>query len=186
MRMRLAGINLQLSVNGAAEPVVRNHSTHRALNEQFRMTRASGAHVFRFMATDVPGKAHETFLLFLFARHPNLVRIDHDDEIAGINVRRENCLFLSAQQIRGLDRDAAEHLIFGVNQPPLAINFVRFGGKGLHQRLGKGTEATGQERHCQPAESRVNRALKVLYGNYNAPQSHSRRGPPFSSYFRPS
>jgi hypothetical protein len=63
----------------------------------------------------------------------------------------------------------AQHLIFGIDQPPLAIDFVGFGGKRLHRRLEKGTEATGRAGHCQPAEYGKSVVLKVLSRNYNAP-----------------
>jgi hypothetical protein len=48
------------------------------------------------MAADVTGKAHESFLLFLFAGHPHLVGIDDNDEITGIDVWSEDRFFLSA------------------------------------------------------------------------------------------
>jgi hypothetical protein len=46
----------------------------------------------------------------------------------------------------------AEDLIFGIDQPPLAVDFICFGGKRLHRRLEKGTEATGHGGHCQPGD----------------------------------
>jgi hypothetical protein len=68
-------------------------------------------------------------------------------------MRSENCFLFAAQKSRRLDRHVAQHLILGIDQPPLAVDFVGFGGKRLHRRLKKGTEATGREGHCQPAES---------------------------------
>src|SRR5438067_1874864 len=82
-----------------------------------------------------------------------------------------------------LDRDATEHLIFGIDQPPFAIHFIGFGGKRLHRRSEKGTEATGRVGDCQPAESGVELVLKVLSRNYNAPQFSSRRHPHFFPHF---
>src|SRR5437764_8870152 len=136
------------------------------------------------MSADVTRKTHETFLLFFFAAHANFVRVDHDHEIAGVDVRSENRLFFSAQKLCRLDRDLTEHLIFRIDQPPFAVNFAGFGGKRVHRHLEKGTEATGREGHCQPMESGGFPALKVLYGNSNAPQYSNRRWPAFYSHFR--
>ena len=133
------------------------------------MTRPACAHVFGFVPADETRKAHEGFLFFFFARHPDLFRVDHDDKVAGIDMGRENRLLFAAQQFRRFDRDLAQHLIFGIDQPPFAVDFIGFGRKRLHRRLEKGTEATGQGGHCQPAESRTVLVLKVLSRNYNAP-----------------
>src|SRR5207245_9216160 len=68
-------------------------------------------------------------------------------------MRREDCFLFAAQKPSRLHRNATEHLILGVDQPPFAVDFVGFGGKRLHRRLKKGTETTGRGGHCQPAES---------------------------------
>src|SRR5438874_9276697 len=65
----------------------------------------------------------------------------------------EDCFLFAAQKPSRLHRNATEHLILGVDQPPFAVDFVGFGGKRLHRRLKKGTETTGRGGHCQPAES---------------------------------
>ena len=41
MRVQPAAINLQLAIDRAPEPIVRNHSAHGAFDEQLRMTRTS-------------------------------------------------------------------------------------------------------------------------------------------------
>src|SRR5690348_12876453 len=121
------------------------------------------------MSADISRKAHETLLFLFLARHSDLVGVDHDHEIAGVYVRSENRLFLPAQQLRGLDGYATKDLIFGIDQPPRAVDFVGLGGKSFHRRSEKGTETTGRGGDCQPMESGAFRALKVLYDNYNAP-----------------
>ena len=105
------------------------------------------------MSAHVAGETHEAFLLFLFAGDTDLLGVDDHDEVTSIDMRRENCFLFAAQKSRRLDRHVAQHLILGIDQPPLAVDFVGFGGKRLHRRLKKGTEATGREGHCQPAES---------------------------------
>src|SRR3984893_1119578 len=132
------------------------------------MTRPARPHVFRFVAANVARKTHEGFLFFFFARYTDLARVDYDDEVAGIDMGSENRFLFAAQKPGRFDRDVTEHLIFGIDQPPFAVDFVGFGGKRLHRRLEKGTEATGQGGYCQPAESQAALVLKVLSGNYNA------------------
>src|SRR6266404_4396148 len=153
--MRFAAINLQFPINRATETIVRNHPANRALDQQFGMPRPTRAHVFRFVTADVPGKTHKALLLFLLATHTHFGGVDDDDEIAGIDVRREHGFLFSAEQVCRFDRDTAEDLIFGIDQPQLAIDLTGFGGKRLHQRSEKGTETTGRGGHCQPTESSV-------------------------------
>ena len=100
------------------------------------------------MATDKSGKAHEILLLLFLAGEPDLLGVDHHDEVARITMRRVNSLFLAAQKVGGFDRHATEHLVFGVDNPPLAWYFTGFCGKRFH-RAEKGTETTGQPRWCQ-------------------------------------
>ena len=45
--------------------------------------------------------------------------------------------------------DTAEHLVLGVDDPPLARQFGRFCRKRFHVRE-KSTETTGEGRACQP------------------------------------
>src|SRR2546426_5145736 len=117
------------------------------------MTSPSRANVLGFMSAHVAGETHEAFLLFLFAGDTDLLGVDDHDEVTSIDMRRKNRLLFAAQKSRRLDRHVAQHLILGIDQPPLAVDFVGFGGKRLHRRLKKGTETTGRGGHCQPAES---------------------------------
>ena len=142
MRMQIAAINFQFPINRAAELVVRNHAADGALDEQLRMPRAARFGVLRFMPADEARKTHETFLVFLPATEAHFFCIDHHHEIAGVDVRRVDNLFLAAEKIGRLHGDLAKNLVVGVNDPPLARDFVGFCGKRLHQS-GKGTEITG-------------------------------------------
>src|SRR5436190_19234589 len=109
------------------------------------MTRAARLNVFGFMTTNISGKAHEGFLILLLASDPDLFGVNHDDKVAGIDVWSEKGLLFSAQKVCCFDRDMTEHLIFGIDQPPFAINLTGFGGKRLHRRSEKGTETTGRD-----------------------------------------
>src|ERR1044072_6770036 len=133
MRMQIAPINLELPVNRPPEFVVRDHSADRAFDEQFRVTRTPGPGVFGFVSTDESGKAHEALLFFLLARQAHFLRVDHDDEVTGVDMRRVNGLFFAAQKIGGFHGHLTEDLIVGVDDPPFAWHFIGFCGKRLHQ-----------------------------------------------------
>src|ERR1043166_228494 len=104
--------------------------------------------VLCFMAAYETGKAHERFLVFLLAREPHFLGVDYDDEIAGVDVRRVDRLFFAAQKIGCFHGDAAEDLVLGVNDPPLARNFVGFSGKRFHRER-EGTESMSEAGGCQ-------------------------------------
>src|SRR5439155_2121195 len=99
----------------ATDYVMRNHSADGALDQQLRVTEATRPNVLGFVPTDETGKAHVTFLLFLLAAQANLLCVDYDDEVTGIDVRCINGLFFSAQEIGGLHGNLTEQLIIGVD-----------------------------------------------------------------------
>src|SRR5262249_21988944 len=113
------------------------------------MPSAARPDVFRFVSADVAGKAHETFLFFLLSGEPDLFRVDDNHKISRVYVWREDRLSFPAQQVGSLYRDAAEHLVLGVDDPPLAWHLAGFGRKRFHDRE-KSTETTGDASACQP------------------------------------
>ncbi len=125
--MLISLVNLQLSINRAAEAIVRNHSANGVFDEQFRMATAARTHAFGFMTADEAGEAHEAFLLFLLAGDADLFRIDDHDEIAGVDMRSENDLVFATKEVGGAFGDVAENLVFSVDDPPLAGNVGGFG-----------------------------------------------------------
>src|SRR5438105_8437313 len=106
------------------------------------MAGSSRPDVFRFMAANVSGKAHECFLLLFFASDAHLVGINHDHEITGIDVWSEDGFLLSAQKIRGLDGNTAKHLIFRVDDPPFAWHFRGFSSERVHHGREKARKLT--------------------------------------------
>jgi hypothetical protein len=146
--MEIAAIHFQFPVNRPPELGVRNHPADCALDEQLGMTRPPRLGVFGFVPADETRKAHESFLIFFLAGEPNFFGVDHDDKIAGIDMRRVDGLFFATQKIGGFHSDATEDLVPGVNDPPLARNFVGFSGKRFHRER-EGTESMGEEWECQ-------------------------------------
>lgn len=125
--MNVTLINFELCVNGASEAVVRYHSAYGKLNEQLRTACLALLESFRFVTAYITRKAGVNFGSFFLAGYAHLVRIDHDDKVASVDVRSKNGFFFAAQDVGGFDRNATEHLIFGVDDPPLALHFVSFG-----------------------------------------------------------
>src|SRR5262249_54471098 len=102
----------------------------------------------RFVSADVTGKTHITFLFLLFSRESHFFRVDDNDKISGVDMWGENRFSFPTQQLGSLHGDAAEHLVLGVDHPPLARHFAGFGRKRFHLRK-KGTQSMGDVTICQ-------------------------------------
>lgn len=122
-----AGVNLEFTIESAAEAVVRDHTTNSALDEELWTTLAAGAECLGFVSTHVARKAHVGFCDFFFAADGNFGSIEDYHEIARVDVRCEYRFVFSTKQVGGLDRDATERLVGGVNDPPVALHLFGFG-----------------------------------------------------------
>ena len=71
----------------------------------------------------------------LVAGHAQLIDVDHHDIIAAIDVRREFRLVLAAQPVRERCGEPAEHLVLSVDYVPVALDFMGFRRKSLHNKL---------------------------------------------------
>jgi hypothetical protein len=77
----------------------------------------------------------------LRAGHGDLLRVDHDDEVPGVDVRRVRGLALAAQRVGDLGGEPPEGLALGVDEQPVALA-VKWGGDvRLHSQ---GTEVATQ------------------------------------------
>ena len=135
VRMQIAAVNLELPINGASEFGMRNHSADGALDQQLRMTCPPGPSVLGFVPTDETGKTHETLLLFLFASQAHLFRVDHDDEIARVDMRGVNRLVLAPQDASDFAGEATQHHALGVDEVPGAGDVRLLWGEGPHPGL---------------------------------------------------
>ena len=66
-------------------------------------------------------------LLDLIAGHANFIGVDHDDVIAGIQVRRKARLIFADQHARHFGGQPAENLVSGINYEPVGAFLQRFG-----------------------------------------------------------
>lgn len=132
VRVAFTSINLELTELSAAKAGLRDHAPDCALNEEDRAALTNNAWSFDLLSTDVAGEAGVDLGRFLGAGEGNLICIDDDDKVTGINVGGENWLVLAAEEACSLNSDLAEDLALGVDHIPLALDFVRLGGKRLH------------------------------------------------------
>jgi uncharacterized protein YkwD len=137
MGMRFAAIDFQFRVNRAAEAIVWNHSAHSPLHQQFRVARSPRTQILRFVAADEARETHVTLLVFFLSSHAHFLGVDHDDEVASIDVRREDGFLFAAQKSGSFDGNLAKDLVLGVNDPPLALDLRSFGRKRFHQEVKK-------------------------------------------------
>ena len=82
--------------------------------------------------TWVTGVAVRELLLQLPARERDLVRIDDDDEVTGVDVRREDRLVLAAQQGGRVAGQAAEDDVRRVNDVLLTLDVAGLGAECAH------------------------------------------------------
>jgi hypothetical protein len=71
-------------------------------------------------------------LVELVPGHDDLLRVDDDDEVAGVDVRRVLRLVLAAQGVRDAGREPAERLAVGVDDVPAALDLTGLCVVGPH------------------------------------------------------
>ena len=73
-------------------------------------------------------------LVELLAGDRDLLGVDDDDEVAGVDVRRVLRLVLAAERVGDLRRETAERLAVGVDDVPVAGDLARLCVPGLHNK----------------------------------------------------
>ena len=86
-------------------------------------------------AAGVAGVPVGLLVLELGPAQRDLVRVDHDDEVTGVDVRSENGLVLAPQQHRHMAGQAAEHDVGGVDDMPLTRDVTVLRAESAHSRL---------------------------------------------------
>lgn len=74
-------------------------------------------------------------LCFFLARDFDLLGIDYDDKVTGVNVGRELRLVFASQNIGDSGGETAQGFAFSVYYKPFFRNFAVFGDICLHERL---------------------------------------------------
>ena len=132
MLMRSTCVNLQLLEHGITQWAFGQH----ALNSLFqRAARKTILHLGKRCTGDttwVSTVAMINLAFGLITGHHDFLGIDHNDVVAGIDVRRINGFVLTTQATRNFAGQAAQHHVRSVYHEPVALHFMRFGGKGFH------------------------------------------------------
>ena len=76
----------------------------------------------------------------------DLLGVHHDDEVAGVDVRREGGLALPAQAVGDLRGDSAQGLPLGVHEIPVARDLTGLGVVSLHTEKGRTDRPPGANR----------------------------------------
>ncbi len=124
--------HLQFGDLPAGEPVARQHALDREPDD---LLGAPVEHLLqgaRLEPAGVAGMAVVALVRELVAGHRDLLGIDDDDEVAGVDVRRVRRLALAAQSVGDLGREPSERLPVGVDDQPVSLTVCRFGYVRFH------------------------------------------------------
>ena len=95
----VAFIDFQLGHEHTTEAVFGNHAANRVSDEFFRLLGADLRYRSVFLAALPAGITHERFVRLLLSGQPDFGRVDHDHEIARIEVRCIDGFVLPAQDV---------------------------------------------------------------------------------------
>ncbi len=131
VRMLAAGVELELGDHLEGELVLRQHPPHGLAEDQLRT--AGLAPGGRLHPQPRIARVPRILLLLPFVRvaEDDLLHVDDDDEIAGIDVRGIRGPVLAHEDHGDVACQPADHLVGGIDQPPIALDFARLG----HVRL---------------------------------------------------
>lgn len=130
--MLWASENAELFEHLTSETVLREHSFDGMLDDELRITGAllsEGAVAF---ATNVAGEEHIFLLLVLLTGDDELLRVDYDDVVAGVDVWCVSGFMATAQYVGDLYRHAAKNLPLGIDNMPLGLHCFLFGEECFH------------------------------------------------------
>src|SRR4249919_2912301 len=129
-----AGVDLQLRDLLPREPVLGEHPLHGDPKHLGRPAVQLLAERPAAQAARIARVAVVALLVELVAGDLDLLRVDDDDEVARVDVRRVLRLALAAERVGDLGRETAERLALVVDEIPLARDLSRLGAVGLHRK----------------------------------------------------
>ena len=132
MGMFVAFVNFELGHENPAEAILGDHAANGVGNELFRGLGAYVGHSAEPLATLPAGIAHELLVGLFFASNGHLFGINDNDKVAGIEMRSEDRLVLSAENICDLDGQTAQDSAIGINHMPLALLQIDFRQVSFH------------------------------------------------------
>src|SRR3546814_11499008 len=87
---------------------------------------------FGLQVADVAGEPVVHLVLQLLAGDRDLLRVDHDDVVAGVHVRGKDGPVLAAQAARDLGGEAATGLALGIDEVPVPLDGLVLVAESLH------------------------------------------------------
>jgi hypothetical protein len=87
---------------------------------------------FALQSAWVSRVAEVLLVIELLACDLDVCRVDHDDEVTGIDVRRVLGLALALEDLGDLARKPAQSHVRGIHEQPLALDFTDLGVVRLH------------------------------------------------------
>jgi len=132
VRVRVAGVDLQLLHQGAAQVGAGQHAPDSILDQPGGVA----GHGFQGGVLAEPAgelRVVDVLLVLpLLAGQPDLVRVDHHHEVAAIGVRGEDRLVLAAQDAGDGARNPPQHLVLHVDDHPAPLDGLLAAHHGLH------------------------------------------------------
>ena len=125
-------VELQPGEGGAAQGVLGEHALDGQLHGELGALLHQQAILDFLQVADPAGVVLVELLLTLLAGEDGLVNVDHDDEIAAVDVGGEIGLVLAAQQLGGGDSGAAQGLTGCVENVPFSLDGLLLGHSSGH------------------------------------------------------
>src|SRR4051812_40019639 len=125
-------VDLQLFDHLPAELVLRQHAQNGALNHRFRLVGTDETGRFLAQAAWIERVVTVDLVRLLLARQDDLLGVDDDDVVAGIEERRIGRLALAGNDPGDLGRETAEDFAFSVDDEPFRLDVALFGEIRTH------------------------------------------------------
>src|SRR6476620_5023615 len=123
--MLITCINEQLLVHLATEPVLWQHTFHCSFDDHFGSALQEVFGNFFFTSTRITCIVVVNFFIHFVAGEFDFVCVDHDNEVATVNVRGVVCFVLAAQNCSNTSTHTSHGLIGTVHNIPVALNGSR-------------------------------------------------------------
>lgn len=122
-----SGVDFEFGHHLPGEPVAWEHAFDGVFDEELGAAGAEISHGDVFLIPVVAGVKHVMFLVFFFAGDPDFIGIDDNDEVTRIHVRRVDGFMAPAEDIGNFHGEAAEDLVFGIDEDPPLFECAGFG-----------------------------------------------------------
>lgn len=132
-----AGVHFQFAEHFTAKFVFWQHAANGFAKYKLGVPLHAGASRNRSLAS-VTGVPCVLLVIHLRAGEAHFVRIDDNDEVARVNMRRVGRLVFAHQDHGDVGGESSHHLIIGVYQMPFLLHFLRL----RHERFRAGQRST--------------------------------------------